>query len=460
VERHVHDGGLAEEDVLGAVAVVGVVVDDQHPFSPIGEGPGRDRDVVDEAETHGPRRRSVMARWPHGEERRGGLPCLESGDGVEAGAGGKEQRVVGVLAHRGIAVDVTAAGRNQLLDGPQIPTRMHPRDLLGCRPPGLERDHRVADTGLVDALEHRGESGRPLGVAVPRIMQQELRVGGQQDAHDGEASAGPLGLVRVARFLSAGPRPPGGRSIAPVMPMGKLDVVQWGPDRLRIGPWRGGGEVASIVPAPGQTPSAEAIERALSVLAAQGYRSVITSALTFLEQQAFMAASFTVHERLHLLRHDLQRIDASHPSLCGARLRRGRRGDRDAVLAVDRAAFDAFWRFDEQGLTDARRATPSARLRVVDAGGVVAYAVTGRAGTLGYLQRLAVHPSAQGRGLGTALVIDGLHWARRHGATAVLVNTQEANVGALDLYEQLGFVREAYGLAVLERSLDGTGVTA
>ena len=56
------------------------------------------------------------------------------------------------------------------------------------------------------------------------------------------------------------------------------------------------------------------------------------------------------------------------------------------------------------GLDDAVGATPSARLRVgVDPDGyapVAGYAVTGRAGSRGYLQRLAVDPRCQRRGLG------------------------------------------------------------
>ena len=71
---------------------------------------------------------------------------------------------------------------------------------------------------------------------------------------------------------------------------------------------------------------------------------------------------------------------------------------------------------------------------------VVGYAVTGRAGTRGYLQRLAVAPATtNGRGIGTALVVDGLRWLRRWGAKEVLVNTQEANEAAVQLYEPLGF---------------------
>ena len=53
--------------------------------------------------------------------------------------------------------------------------------------------------------------------------------------------------------------------------------------------------------------------------------------------------------------------------------------------------------------------------RVADQGGVVGYAITGRAGEIGYLQRLAVDPGHQHEGIGTALVADGLWWAARRG---------------------------------------------
>ncbi len=125
------------------------------------------------------------------------------------------------------------------------------------------------------------------------------------------------------------------------------------------------------------------------------------------------------------------------------------------MLEVDGVAFDPFWRFDAAGLDDARAATPNSRFRVADSHGeVVGYAITGRAGLLGYLQRLAVRPDRQGEGLGRALVVDALRWARRHGASSMLVNTQETNARALALYRKLGFVQETVGLAVLERPVD------
>jgi ribosomal protein S18 acetylase RimI-like enzyme len=240
--------------------------------------------------------------------------------------------------------------------------------------------------------------------------------------------------------------------------MAKLDVVQWGPERLRVAPWRGDPSVAQLTPSPGHLPSASALERCLDGLATSGYRSVLTAALTEQEQRPFLAAGFVEHERLHLLRHDLGAIPPVSLPRGRVRLRRGRRSDRPTVLAVDGVAFSRFWRFDPAGLDDARAATPSSRFRVVDeCGEVVGYAITGRAGLLGYLQRLAVRPDRQGAGFGRALVADALRWSRRHGATSVLVNTQESNRRAIDLYRRLGFVQEAVGLAVLERAVGDAG---
>ena len=164
-----------------------------------------------------------------------------------------------------------------------------------------------------------------------------------------------------------------------------------------------------------------------------------------------------VHERLHLLRHDLHHLPEG-PSIP---LQRAWRRHRPGVLALDGLAFDDFWALDARGLDDAVRATPASRFRIhrdpSGRAGIVAYAVTGRAGGRGYLQRLAVHPHHQRHGLGTALVADALAWLRRGGADHALVNTQERNTRALSLYLACGFHLEPTGLTVLSRQLPPFG---
>jgi ribosomal protein S18 acetylase RimI-like enzyme len=133
---------------------------------------------------------------------------------------------------------------------------------------------------------------------------------------------------------------------------------------------------------------------------------------------------------------------------------RARRREHAAVLALDDAAFDTFWRLGALGLRDALDATPVHQFRVTrDAERLTGYAITGRAGNQGYLQRVAVHPDAQRQGCGSALVADALHWLRRHGAVRAFVNTQLENHAALSLYESFGFNVLPAGLAVLGRSL-------
>jgi ribosomal protein S18 acetylase RimI-like enzyme len=233
-------------------------------------------------------------------------------------------------------------------------------------------------------------------------------------------------------------------------------VVRRGSERLRVGPWRGDARVAFVSPlADGLPPTTAMVQHACSILHERGYESVLTGALNERERGGFEAAGFEPREHLHLLAHDLRDV----PRVADRHLRRARHGDRPRALAIDAAAFPAFWRLDADGLREAIDATPVARFRVaVGRGGgprddVVGYSVTGRAGSRGYLQRLAVDPLAQGEGHGAALVVDGLRWLRRRRASQCVVNTQAGNERALDLYQRLGFVLQPSGLLVLARPL-------
>lgn len=223
---------------------------------------------------------------------------------------------------------------------------------------------------------------------------------------------------------------------------------------MRVGPWRGDPRVAHVMP-PGDAPplTAAMVRHCRAVLGERGYSSVVTSALARREQVGFLEDGFEVREELHLLSHDLTGLPVIAREAGGARLRRGHRWDRARTLEVDGLAFPAFWRLDRAGFEDAMTATPHARHRVATIGRVVGYAVAGRAGARGYLQRLAVDPGVAGRGIGAALVVDALHWMRGRGVARAVVNTQVANERALALYLRLGFRLQPAGLAVLTRPL-------
>ncbi|HEX2062867.1 MAG TPA: GNAT family N-acetyltransferase [Acidimicrobiales bacterium] len=231
------------------------------------------------------------------------------------------------------------------------------------------------------------------------------------------------------------------------------EVIRWGPERARTGPWRGDRRVAHLTPlGDAPAPSVAFVRRAVEQLAERGFEEVVTPALSSTEQPGFLAAGFEVRERLHLLTRPLS---GPLPRVPRGTVDKAGGGERAAVVRVDNRAFPPFWWLDGDGLEDAIRATPHNRFRVVRSGeGVVAgYAITGRAGRRGYLQRLAVDPDHQRQGLGRALVADGLRWLVRWRADRAVVNTPVGNDAAVALYEGLGFHREPVGLCVLARDL-------
>lgn len=186
------------------------------------------------------------------------------------------------------------------------------------------------------------------------------------------------------------------------------------------------------------------------------HERVVTSALSKHEREVFLGLGFVERESLHLLRHDLSNIDQNIDAVTGVKLRPGRRTDLHQVLSIDRRSFDHFWALDRESLNAARKATPTHRYTIATAPNargksrVVGYAVTGRSGPSAFFQRLGVDPEQRRQGIGTALVLDALHWARDGGAKSMLVNTQDSNDRALSLYQHLGFDLVEDQLKVLE----------
>ena len=231
--------------------------------------------------------------------------------------------------------------------------------------------------------------------------------------------------------------------------MALIDTVSARGVRVRIRSWRGSPDVAELaaLPAGAAVPSA-LVREAAARAADRGFVRAVTPALATYEWRPFVDAGFVVREELHLLGHQLLDIDAEPL----ARTRRVLRRDRPQVLSIDHRAFPPFWHLDHEALDEAVRATPATRFRMTRDG--VGYALVGRAGDRGYVQRLAVDPEAQGNGYGAALVLDGLRWLKRWRVREALVNTQVDNQRALALYQRLGFRRRREGLGVLELVLD------
>jgi ribosomal protein S18 acetylase RimI-like enzyme len=199
------------------------------------------------------------------------------------------------------------------------------------------------------------------------------------------------------------------------------------------------------------TPSASDLRQWMDELARRGFRSVRTGALGPASASIVERLGFELVQSLALLEHR-QPATSAKPSQPTRRLTTTQ---LHLASDVDVAAFGSDWGIDGSAIADMSTATPAHRMRaIVDkSGDIVGYAVSGRDSRLGFLQRLAVHPTAQRHGIGADLVADSLQWLSRWRVTRVLVNTRVDNVAALGLYHRAGFVTLPDTLRVFERSL-------
>ena len=253
---------------------------------------------------------------------------------------------------------------------------------------------------------------------------------------------------------------------------GEWPIVLRGADgRARIRPWWNDATVAQLTFIDqGVVPSSTALRVWLGEIRARGFASVRTGAVTDGGADTLRRQGFDTLQTLRLL--DLSLVGWRPPADPFNRTRRLRVGERDDATEVDRAAFGDTWAIDRRGIDETCSATPTHRARAIDAdavngaespslnpggGGVrsiAGYAVTGRADRVGYLQRLAVHPDHQGRGVGFSLTRDSLVWMQRRRLSRAVVNTHSDNEVALRLYHRIGFRNLPQGLAVMTRTLD------
>jgi hypothetical protein len=101
VQTDEQDRVIIVEDLLCAVSMMDIPVDNGKPLNPIlALGvPCCDRDVVEQTESHHLRRFSVMTRWSHSTKSAREIPCDNLINSLKNTPGRKNGNVVGILAH-------------------------------------------------------------------------------------------------------------------------------------------------------------------------------------------------------------------------------------------------------------------------------------------------------------------------------------------------------------------------
>lgn len=126
--------------------------------------------------------------------------------------------------------------------------------------------------------------------------------------------------------------------------------------------------------------------------------------------------------------------------------------DLPAILAIEEACFEDFWRYDALSFEDIAATHPYFVVAELN-GSVVGYQYNALDSEYGYLVRIAVHPSAGGKGIGVRLMSEAVNFFKQAHVIRIMLNTQDDNTHAHRLYEWFGFVRVSQLGFVLRRDI-------
>jgi [ribosomal protein S18]-alanine N-acetyltransferase len=163
-----------------------------------------------------------------------------------------------------------------------------------------------------------------------------------------------------------------------------------------------------------------------------------------------LARQFTLHRLLYAY----DKFDYSIPSTGNpnVKLRPFEKRDIQALLAIEEACFEDFWRYDAPSFEDIAATHPYFVVGELNSK-VVGYQFNALEDEFGYLIRIAVHPSVNGRGVGVRLMSEAITFFQQAHVQRIMLNTQDDNTRAHRLYEWFGFVRIVQRGFVLRKAL-------
>lgn len=228
------------------------------------------------------------------------------------------------------------------------------------------------------------------------------------------------------------------------------------------GPWRHRAEIATILELAATAGAIDLIHAFTEACAAEGIELVVASEQAERRKREFYAGA-SLDSIEEIVVYELSRVRPAPPHLRGIRFEPfdpDRREQLDGLLELDHQSFPWLWWNSADEFLEYASA-PGVQIDVGrdETGRVIAYTGTTRFRTWGHLDRIAVAPDLQGRGLGKA----ALDWAvmslARSGAKRVGLSTQARNTRSRQLYESYGFRRSpSHDYRIYARRTDGRAV--
>jgi ribosomal protein S18 acetylase RimI-like enzyme len=225
------------------------------------------------------------------------------------------------------------------------------------------------------------------------------------------------------------------------------DISQWIPETgeyLIAGPWRHRSEIASVLELSGRDGAAELLRSFADAAADVGKDLALLSEHQESRNPAlYDRADFDLLEHIMIYElHSLPEIGTDAMTLQFREMMVLRDDDLAALMELDHASFPWLWWNSEGEFLSYGRARGVKIYGGWDADGrLVSYVGMTLFRSWGHLDRIAVHPDCQGKGIG----LESLNWAifvlAQSGARRIGLSTQARNERSRLLYERYGFRR-------------------
>lgn len=186
-------------------------------------------------------------------------------------------------------------------------------------------------------------------------------------------------------------------------------------------------------------------------LAAMGAKEAYSPALYQPSTRVWRRSGFEDHADLEVMERSLETL---YRTPADQHVGIDPEPDWEAIVAIDRTAFDGFWGMSTLALQEAHAANRSTTvLTVTDGNEMIGYAIVGSQWGVAYLHRIAVRRDREGAGLGAALLGAAMDWGRSAGGRSIVLNVRADNERARRLYRKMGFTDTGSRLVVLRRDL-------
>ena len=156
------------ENMLGAVAVVGVEIDDEYPL--VADGPripGTDRDIVEDAKPHPLVGLGMMSRRANRAERAPDFSFFATFHCFHDGAGRVQRRVKSAFREIGVGIELVCSTILYLLD---ILAGVNKGEFIEGRPAGPDGHEPGPETRRFERDDDIDQTVRGIGMPVRRLM--------------------------------------------------------------------------------------------------------------------------------------------------------------------------------------------------------------------------------------------------------------------------------------------------